>query len=279
VETKGGERVEVVRGGRSSTVMGSVAAHVLGDERAVVDGDAFQSVNASAERVVTHDLTTRVGGVDERRVQGAQRVTVAGDQSTRVEGCAMLQVGRGDHPGTYAVHVEGYAQLAGTTVASLSSDREVLLRCGRSSIRITPDQIELVSPTVLLTAEGAAAALGGDRVRFRAAGRATVVADSVTLRTAGASLGLDSEARLGGAKVRLGVRDDSDDLSPAESPTPTRIELVDQDGAPLAYQRFTLVLPDGSTRAGVLDRDGAAVVDLDGPAEIVFDELPEVREA
>lgn len=276
MESVGGERVEVVRGGRASTVMGEASRHVVGAERAVVDGDRVELVRGTAE-LVAQRMTTRVAETDERVVQGDARARITGDQADSVSGCVTLQVGRAEAETSYAVHVEGLAELHGRRRASLTSEEEITLVCGRSSIRLTPDQIELVAPLVLLTAEGAGARLGKDGVRLRATSEASVVADTVVLRGERASLGLDVEARLGGDQIKLGKADDAGGFSPDEQPAPTRIELVDQEGNPLAHRRYKLHLADGSTRAGILDRNGVAVIDLELPAEVVFDGVQDLQ--
>jgi hypothetical protein len=198
----------------------------------------------------------------------------------RVRGSSTLQVGRPDDQRAYVVHVEGFAELAGTHVARVSSDKEVLFVCGKSSIRMTPEQIELVAPTLRLSGEGATVVLSNSDARIAATGDAALSATKVALRAdGGASLGLDSEARLGGDKVRLGAKDGVNALTSAQPPPPTRIELKDQDGNPLAHRRFTLLLPDGSTRAGLLDGTGAAVVDVDQPVDVVFEAVQAVKPA
>lgn len=275
-ESVGGERVEVVRGGRASTVMGDASRHVVGAERAVVDGDRVELIHGTAE-LAAQRMTTRVAETDARFVHGDSRATITGDQADRVQGCVTLQVGRAEAQTSYAMHVEGLAEVHGRRGASLTSEEEITLTCGNSSIRLTPDQIELVAPLILLTAEGAGARLGKDGVRMRANREATLVADTVVLRGEQASLGLDRDARLGGAKVKLGKVDDAEKLSPDEQPAPTRIELVDQEGQPLAHRRYKLYLADGSTRAGILDRNGVAVIDLELPAEVVFDNVQDLH--
>jgi type VI secretion system secreted protein VgrG len=277
VESIGASRVEVIRGGRTSTVMGDRQSHVLGDARATVERDSLRAYNASAETIVRARRTTRVGEVDEQHL-AQQRVNVTGDQHTCVKGSATLQVGRPFARSAWVVHVEGFAELDGTHMARVSSERELQLVCGRSLLRMTPDQIELVAPTVRLTGEGASVVLHNGEAKVSSTDKATVVAERITLKATAASLGLDREARLGGDMVRLGVTDDASRDPEEERPPPTRIELVDQDGNPLAHQRFKLVFRDGSSRAGLLDAHGAAVIDLEENATVEFEALRDVKE-
>jgi hypothetical protein len=50
--------------------------------------------------------------------------------------------------------------------------------------------------------------------------------------------------------------------------------LVDENGHPLANQRFLLLMEDGTQTGGVLDGDGKATVHIEGSAQIVFPGLP-----
>ena len=54
------------------------------------------------------------------------------------------------------------------------------------------------------------------------------------------------------------------------SPEVSKIELVDQDGNPIPYQRFLLRLRDGSEYSGFLDEDGKVEVDVKSSGEVFF---------
>ena len=58
-----------------------------------------------------------------------------------------------------------------------------------------------------------------------------------------------------------------------DAPPPTGIQLKDQNGAPLAYQRFVVRLDDGSEYSGILDGEGKSEMTLDGSGKISFPDL------
>ncbi|MFP2926080.1 carboxypeptidase regulatory-like domain-containing protein [Pyxidicoccus sp. 3LG] len=54
---------------------------------------------------------------------------------------------------------------------------------------------------------------------------------------------------------------------PIEEPTWLAIALKDEDGKPVPHTRYVVTLPDGSTREGVLDKNGYARVDGVNPGK------------
>ncbi|MBK6529139.1 MAG: hypothetical protein IPF99_06010 [Deltaproteobacteria bacterium] len=65
--------------------------------------------------------------------------------------------------------------------------------------------------------------------------------------------------------------------SSAEPPTLTRIELRDQNGKPMASQRYKLIYADDREYIGVLDADGCAEIVVEGSPEIEFPDAGEVQ--
>jgi len=102
--------------------------------------------------------------------------------------------------------------------------------------------------------------------------------DALVIETAaGASLSLTDEAKLDGTKILLNSPARASGEPPPEAEPPTIIELCDQDGLPVAGQRFRIRLPDGSERSDVLDDRGRATVDLPADAVVDFPGMKEVE--
>jgi type VI secretion system secreted protein VgrG len=145
-----------------------------------------------------------------------------------------------------------------------------VLSCGKSSIRITDDKIEIVSPTIALRSTGVGVSMGDDTIQIKAKQEAQIVAERVLLKTPDASVSLAQDAQIDGRFILLNSPDAATDPIPEKSLKTTTIELVDQRGKPLAHQRYLAVLADGSEISGILDKDGKAEIEIEGAATITF---------
>jgi uncharacterized protein (DUF2345 family) len=102
----------------------------------------------------------------------------------------------------------------------------------------------------------------------------------IVLAGEGAQLRLERDARIDGDKIKLNCSPDPVDEHKEpehETPKPTTITLVDEDGKPLGHRRFVITLPDGSERAGMVNADGRAELFLDESAEVVFPDVDRAR--
>ena len=271
---------------RAVRVSGAQATRVTGDRTTELGSDDHLRVEGSRHVAVHRDSNERVGGRRDLHVQGRDRVEIAGEQRTvvhgevvhEVRGAATMLVGRHDQKRSCTLAVEGVTQVTGSEVIDIASDKEIVLRCGKSTIRIGPEEIEIASPKVTVRGKDARLLLSEGKAKLKAKSLWQVVSeDKVVLKSSGASLGLGSEAKLDGAKVLLNSPEQASDDIQASEPEPTKIELVDQDGNPIPYQRFRIELGDGSHYTGFLDENGKAEVDIEGSGEILFPELTEVE--
>jgi type VI secretion system secreted protein VgrG len=275
----GGDERRRVDGAFTSEVRRDSAETVLGSRRLRVEGNANEAVQGSADRRVAGDLTTRVEGREHREVTGSLDLVATGDMTTRVAGSAVHLVGRHDAPRSYVLRAEGRAEVSSSQRTEIDSDGEVLLRCGRSSIRLTPTRIEIDAPDVSIRGRGARVRLCDNDVRVRADQNFRVVARCLVLRSEGAAVALGQQCRIDGSDILLNSPEQATDPAPTETSTPTTIELVDDRGNALSYQRFRVALGDGSEVAGVTDGEGRAEIDLEGAGDIYFPDLSDVGPA
>lgn len=271
------EQRTVVEGEQNVRIQGGQRIVVAPERRVEVDGTHEVVTRGTRLESVTGEARFEVRGALHRTVGGSSTEVVSGDVTRRTTGNVTELVGRHDGPRARVVRVEGESEISSAGPSSLASDEEVLVRCGRSYIRVSDARVEICSPEIVLAADGATARLGGDEMRFLADATYQVVADRVLLTSSGASLGLSSEASVDGARVLLNSPQSASDSVEPEEVEPTVIELTDQDGRPLAHQSYRIVLDDGSVRTGTLDENGRAEVELDGSAEVVFPDLGEVE--
>ncbi|MFO0651290.1 MAG: type VI secretion system tip protein TssI/VgrG [Polyangiales bacterium] len=283
----GGDARETIRGARvtdvtrddARTVRGNADEHVFGARRARVEADDRVTVMGSAERTVFADERVRVEGRARREVAGDVEEVLRDDSVTRVHGHQATLVGRHEAKRSAVLHVEGTASSWSSLATEITSEKDIVLRCGTSMIRLTPKRVEIISPEVIVRGGERGVTVLGDAVRVRAKRQAVIGAEKVTVKSQGAALALDAEAKVMGAKVNLGTGSIALDGDPDEPARPTTIELTDEEGAPMAGQRFVIVMGDGSEQTGFLDREGKAVIELDGGARVLFPELDGVEEA
>jgi len=268
LDVAGAQHTEV-RGGQHLTVQPVRRVVVEGAHEMVTRGDWQESVTGRA--------SSAVRGAFEREVGGGSRERVNGDTLRQIRGNLVELVGSHESPRSRSLRVEGRSELSASGPNEIASDEELVLRVGQSSIRLTADRIQLSSPEILVGAEDATAKLGAGNISLITKGTLAGIADKVVMKGNGAALGLSSEASLDGARVLLNSPETAEDSVESEPVEPTVIELKDQDGNPLPYERYCIALSDGGTLAGVLDADGRAEVILEGGGEVTFPDLPEVE--
>ncbi|MFO0761141.1 MAG: type VI secretion system tip protein TssI/VgrG [Byssovorax sp.] len=255
------DRSLLVKADDRVVVGGARSCETLGDSRVVVGG--------SAEVRVTSDRAVRVGGDEHREIAGAAEVATKGDHTVRVRGCCTTLVGTSKSKRSYVLHVEGTTQLSSTGLTAIEADKGLVLRCGKSSIRITEDAIELCSPSISVSGEGGGLTID-EALTIRAKEEAHVLADKMLFKSSGASVSLSTEAQIDGKKILLNSPASASDPVTDKSPEPTKIELVEQNGRPISHQRYLVKIEDGSEVSGILDEHGKAEIMLDGSGTITF---------
>lgn len=263
----------VVRGKQQTRVDGGQTLLVTSERRVEVEGSHDLVTRGNRSERVTQNLQLEVRGALQTQT-GGLATTVLGDVTGRVDGSSSELV-----RGSSSVRVEGNSDLGSGGVLQLASDEEILLRCGQSSIRVSDGRIEITSPEIILAAEDATQRLGGGDVTMLTTGRLQAIADTALIKSSGASFSLTSEAAIDGAKVLLNSPENADDSVTPEQIEPTILELRDQDGRPVAHQRYRIELADGTALTGVLDDEGRAEVRIEGSAEVVFPDRAEVEPA
>ncbi len=276
----GGNLTHAVTGNETWTVEGNRSSSVQGDATSRIEGNDISVVNGQANRRIAQDLTTHIQGHERREVDGASETRFGDEVTVRAVGSTVTVVGKHGAARSYTLRVEGTTDLSSSSTTEISSEKEVVLRCGKSTLRLAPDHIELCAPAIFLQAEGSTAVLAKDEVRLHAKAKALVFSDDkVLLKSSGATVSLTADAKIDGAAVKLKSPDSESDSGSQAAVKRTKIELKDQAGQPLAYQRFLVLLEDGSERGGMLDRNGKAEMVIEGAAEIVFLDLANVEEA
>jgi type VI secretion system secreted protein VgrG len=278
LEVRGNESIRVVgsqhvdvTGKRAETIEADDARLVRGSASVTIEGSRLDVVRGSSDRRVEGELATRSGS-ERRRVDGRTEITLGDDVTVRAEGCHTTVVGKADQKRSFVVHVEGPATISSSETVEIAADKSLVLRCGRSFIKISDDKIEIASPSVSAKGDGSSLSVGNDELRLNA-GAAVVSAKSALIKTPDASLSMKSDVQVDGKRILFNSPDKVRDPVEDKAPPRTTIQLKDQAGKPLGYERFVVTLDDGSEVSGVLDKDGKCEIDLAGPGSIVFPDL------
>jgi type VI secretion system secreted protein VgrG len=265
-----------IGGDCSRAVGGNEASEIQGSRSSIVRGNLTDLLDGRADVRVGGDRNTRIEGDERHSVEGSVHLTLDDEVTVRVGGSVATVIGRHDARRSYVLHVEGVSQLSSSRTTQISSESELVLACGKSSIRLTPDRIELLAPTITLEASGGGASFGDGQAQISGKQSAVVSSAGVSqLKSAAAGVIVDAEVKVAGPLVPV------DPAGPALEPPkqgkkPTSIVLADRDGNALPHQRFRITQEDGSVLGGMTDKDGKAVVDLSESASIVFPDLGKV---
>ena len=274
-----GSRMDIVEEDVIARVARNVEEHVGGDRKGQVEGNRVDVVTGNSDERVSGMLVTRVEGKERRSVQKNADLEYADDLTVRVRGCMTTLVGRHDAKRSWATHAEGNAKLSSMVGTEVSSEGELLLRVGKSSIRITSEKIEIDSPAVTVKGKGGGLSADDDGLRLSSKGDAQVLVDKklVLKIKDGASLSMEKEVKVDGTQILLNSPDDAKDPPPKPPEPPTKVVFRDHEGRPLKHRRFLVVMGDGGEVSGMTDKDGHAEVDLKSGGKVTFPDLSKAR--
>ena len=271
----GGQQVMTVGHNRSEDVHGNLARKVRKDERVDVDGNRVDVVTGNADVRVSGMLTERATR-ETRTVSGRSDLIVGDDYTVRTKGCYTTIVGKDDAKRSYVLRVEGTAQFSASKGIEIDSEKGLTLKCGKSLLKISPDKIELVAPSVSMQGAGAGLSVAQDKLKISAKDEMVFKADKALIKTPFAAISLNNVAQITGKSVSMATPENAKEVVADTSPPPTTIQMKDSKGAPLANQRFVIKLGDGSEYSGILDKDGKIEMDLDGHGTISFPDMTKV---
>jgi uncharacterized protein involved in type VI secretion and phage assembly len=256
-------------------VGGKCESMVVGDCKSTVEGNRVETTSGNLDHRVAGTSVTRLDGKEFREVRGNALFQYADDLTLRVNGCETVVVGRHEAERTYNLHVEGVARIHGTKALELSTDKELVLRCGKSVLRIGKDKIEIEGAALAMKGGGSGLSISESGLQLSSKSARAQLGDNKILVVTddGASVCMGQEVKIDGKKILLNAPDRAQDPPPEEPPKLTDIAVKDQKGNPLAHQRYLVVLDDGSEHSGFTDKDGKVSVDLPADGAIFFPEL------
>lgn len=264
-----------VMGSRTDMVERDLTEHVKGGRSHTVEGHSVEVVTGNSDERVSGMRVTRIEGRERRQTRQAADLEYADDLTTRVQGSMTTLVGKSDRKRSWVTHAEGTAELSGLDRLELRSDKELVLRVGKSAIRITEEGIEVLSGGIRAAGKGGSVSVGEDGIGIESKDKAQIsVTKRVLFKTEGASLSMEKEVKIDGSKILLNSPDEATDTPPKDPEPMTTIVLTDKEtGSPLAQQRYRIQLAGKVEISGLTDKDGKAEVTLPADGKIVFPDL------
>ncbi|HET8542763.1 MAG TPA: type VI secretion system tip protein TssI/VgrG [Anaeromyxobacter sp.] len=288
----GEESVAEVRASATLDVGADRTQAILGSQALDVAGDDQEGVGGVQNLAVALGRETRVGGSQEERVGLAQAVTVGGVQevsvgavsSVRIGAAAALNVGA-----VYAVNVGGAvneavlglkaSQVAGEALVAVGAHHEERVGAERSAT-VGGDDERAVQGSAGLAVGGDATADAGGSAHVAAgpgstwsAGKQELQATRLTIEVGGKpALVMDDQgnvqvlatnATIDGSALQLkgAAVKKIQPQSVQQQEDFVELELVDDEGNPVANEPFELHLANGEVRKGRLDGGGKARVE------------------
>ncbi len=288
--TVGGTQTNAIAAGRATavaladtlSVVGASTTTVGGDRALTVAGSAQTSVTGSYDLVVTGSASESIDGTFTRNVSGSvdlssegeQTATFGSDYTERHSGHRVIVVGGPATQRSSLLHVEGSARTYAASTIELTAVEGITIVCGQSQIVIKPDSVTIASPQISFATPDAE--FTGKKFGVTATDAIELDGKTVTASSSGASVALDSNATVQGAKVQLKGGSGGSASSDSKDAKVTTLTLVDQDGKPLANQRVILRTggDGGPERTVVLDDTGSIDVPGDDPFDVIFPDLP-----
>jgi type VI secretion system secreted protein VgrG len=278
IRVGGAQHLDVAKG-RALSIGADDDVTVRGNSSLELDGSRIEVIRGNNDERVSGQRTLRVEGNDRSEIVGRTEHHHLGEVLTRVHGNQTIVVGKSDAPRSFTLRVEGTATLSSEHGLELASSEGITLRCGSTAIRIGKDGIELTGAMVRAAGESGGLEAGKEGLKLTSQGVYAQLGDKLLVQTAEASIAMGSEVQVAGKKILLNSPTKATEEPPPEPRPPTEIALVDQNGRPLAGQRFVIELDDGSQRTGVTDKDGKATVELPQSGRIRFPDVASVKRA
>ncbi len=247
-----------------------------GSEQILIHGQKDLHINVGNDRVenIGHDHHLTVKENKFELVKKANNIEVKLDQNEKIGGKKSLDVG-GDVVEKFGGNHKSEVTMTQAVKAlsiKLEASTGIELKCGGSSIVLTPAAIFIVGGPLVNINSGSGPPVG-PVTATAAAPEAPVDADS-------AEPGRDVTYSGGGQLVEgdevSGIAGHTFEGEEPEEPETSwiEIELKDDQGNPIPYERFEVKLPNGRVRRGSLDRNGLAhIASPPGECEITFPNL------
>ncbi|MCH7704889.1 MAG: type VI secretion system tip protein VgrG [Planctomycetes bacterium] len=241
------------------------------NEHLIVGNDRFEKIKKNYHlKIEEENYNVEVAGDKSLAVGGMMSVSVGGTKSFDVGSDVVDKFGAGhkhDVAMTYALKAGIGVKIEGST--------GIELKCGASSIVLTPGAIFITAPLVNINSgSGPPVTPPSAKVTSPEEPEEPAAADTVEHGTDTTYSG-GAEPTPAEPAPEVGPQDFPPTEVDEKETTWIEIKLVDEEGEPIPSERYKITLPDGTEKEGSLDANGKARVDgiEPGSCEITFPDL------
>ena len=218
------------------------------DKHEIIKRDQFKKIERDEHRIVKQDLMLHVKRDHHIKVDGKGATGIGGSFSLTVGGDVAESFG-----GKHSMEVADKSTIKASEVV-ITASSGVTLVCGGSFVKVDPGGVSIVGPVVNINSGGSA----GSPTIVKAV--APVAAEEPKEAATG-DPGEDFVYEKSAAETE--ALDWHDDSEASDDPEKTwiGIRLWDDNGTPLAGERYEVILSDGTTVArGTLNQEGEAYI-------------------
>jgi type VI secretion system secreted protein VgrG len=249
------DRFEWVGHNRHLVVKQDKFEHVENNSHLQIDKDRLEYIKQD------HNLS--VGGKQADSIATSHSFTVAGD---------VIEIFKSNHneytAGSY------YLKAKGIVIEAMTG---ITLKCGGSHLVVDPSGVTLKGALVTLDGSQLKIASGPGSPPTPGMKRSAVkpAAPEAALEADNADPGKVSQAKVSKAQQQRAEIPFKPSSFVHEEKSRVEIELTDEEGNPVAGEKYKITLPDGSVKTGTLDQNGyARVAGIDpGTCEVTFPNL------
>jgi type VI secretion system secreted protein VgrG len=258
---------------RTEHVGQDLNATTVRNRTVTIGGEDTLAVTGEQMTAVHNHRTVTIDGDDSHTVKGSRRFNTGVDRIDSIGGAYALSVGA-EYGQDMSVSVDGRLTMHTGEITMIDATAGMIFHCGDSILAIFPDKILLSAPKIELAGAESTVRLGDKDVRIKAEGLVGVEAVDVAMQSSGASMGLGEDFKANGSQIRLGADTSVEDLASEPEELPSTIVMTAANGNPEPFALFVAVLPDGTERVGILDRNGTANLDTPEGTRVVFPDQP-----
>ncbi|UCE58238.1 MAG: type VI secretion system tip protein VgrG [Phycisphaerales bacterium] len=252
---------------------GARVENIEGDRNLTVGNDRVEEVAKNYHlKVKDENYNVEIGGDESLKVKGKASIKVAGTQSTDVGGDVVEKFG--------ANHKHEVTQTYAAKALSikLEASTGIELKCGGSSIVLTPAAIFIVGGPLVNINSGSGPPVG-PVTAMATSPEAPVAPGSADTVEHGTDTTYAGGEEVEAAEAQVEVVGEEKEVKPTEEKKTTfiKIRLLNDEGEPVAGERYRITCADGTVKEGTLDSNGMAEVHglEEGECDVTFPDLDE----